>query len=110
MLEPRRQPDALQRILDALLALAARAAAIAQRHIDVVEQVEVGNQVEALEDEADLLVAQPRARLVAELRDVDAVELVLAARRFLEQAGDVEKRRLAGARWPGDGDELAFLD
>src|SRR6185312_3910429 len=97
MLEPRRQPDALQRILDPLLALGTRKSAIAQRHVDVVEQIEVRNQVEALEHEADLLVAQPRAVLVAELRDVDAVELVLAARGFFEQASDVEERRLAGA-------------
>ena len=61
------RPDALERVLDALLALGAREAAIAQRHVDVVEQVEVGDQVEALEDEADLLVAQLRARLVVEL-------------------------------------------
>ncbi len=32
----------------------------------------------------------------------------LAAGELLEQAGDVEEGGLARARWPGDGDELAF--
>ena len=46
------------------LALGRGEAAVAQRHVDVVEQVQVGDQVEALEDEAELLVAQARARVV----------------------------------------------
>ena len=34
-----------------------RHAAVAQGHVDVVEDIEVRDQVEGLEDEADLLVA-----------------------------------------------------
>ena len=69
VLHARAQAHAGQRLLDAAPALGGVEAAVAQRHVDVVEQVEVGDQVEALEDEADLLVAQrasarrrPRAR------------------------------------------------
>ena len=92
------------------MALAAAQLAVAQRDVDVVVQIEIGDQVEALEDEADLLVAQPRARAVVELLDLDAIELVLTAGQLLEQARDVEERRLAGAGWPGHRDELALLN
>ena len=53
-------------------------AAIAQRHVHVVVDVEIGHEIEALEDEADLLVAQVRARIVGKVGDLDVVELVAA--------------------------------
>src|SRR3546814_4337326 len=82
---------------------------LTQRHVAVVEQVEVRDQVEALEDEADLLVAQFAALVVRQALDVLAVERELAAGERLQQAGDVEEGGLARARRPGDGDELALL-
>ncbi|MNI63389.1 hypothetical protein D3C73_1187550 [compost metagenome] len=110
VLHARTQADLAQRLLDALAALAGAHLAVAQRHVHVVEQVEVRNQVEALEDEADLLVAQAAARIIAELADVLAVQHVGAAGEGFQQAGDVEEGGLAGAGRTGDGDELAFLD
>ena len=110
VLHARGQADLGQRVLDALLALGRVEAAVAQRHVDVVEQVQVGDQVEALEDEAELFVAQARARVVVHALDVDAVEHVLAVGEFLEQAGDVQEGGLARAGRAGDGDELALLD
>src|SRR3546814_3680436 len=70
---------------------------------------EVRDQVEAREDEADLLVAQFAALVVRQALDVLAVERELAAGERLQQAGDVEEGGLARARRPGDGDELALL-
>ena len=58
VLHARGQADDFQRIGDALVTLRGLHAAVAQRHVDVVVDVEVGHQVEALEDEADLLIAQ----------------------------------------------------
>ena len=66
MVEARREADAADLLLDAPLPLRCAEAAVAQRHVDVVEHVEVGDQVEALEDEADLLVADPRLRAIRE--------------------------------------------
>ena len=106
----RGQADDLERALDALLAVLLGEAAVAQRHVHVVEDVEVRDQVEALEDEADLLVPQLRARLVREAADVLAVQLVGAGVEGLEQARDVHERRLAGARGTRDRDELAVAD
>src|SRR4249919_1761634 len=108
VLHARAQADARERIFDARLALGRAHAAITQRHVDVVEQVEVGDQVEALEDEADLLVAQLAARIVRHPAHVLAIEDVLPAGEGFQQAGDVEEGRLARARRAGDGDELAF--
>ena len=93
-----------------LLALGRVEAAVAQRHVDVVEEVQIGNQVEALEDEAELLVAQARALVVVHAAHVDVVEPVFAAGELLEQARDVEEGRLARTRRTGDGDELALAD
>src|SRR3546814_18628372 len=70
---------------------------------------EVRDQVEAREDEADLLVAQFAALVVRQALDVLAVERELAAGERLQQAGDVEEGGLARARRPGDGDALALL-
>jgi hypothetical protein len=106
--QPRCEPYPLERAVDAPATLAARQLAIAQRDVDVVEQIEIRNQVEALKHETDLFVAQMRTRLVVELLDVDAVEHVAATGQLFEQAGDVEERRFAGARRPGDRDELAL--
>jgi hypothetical protein len=91
------------------LALGGVEAAVAQRHVDVVEQRQVGDQVEALEDEAQLFIAQARAGVVVHAFDVDAVEDVLAVGEFFQQAGDVEEAGLAGAGRAGDGDEFACL-
>ena len=52
--------DALERRRHALLALGGAHAAVGERQLDVLEDVQVANQVEALEDEADLAVAHPR--------------------------------------------------
>ena len=106
----RGQPQLGQRLLDALLALGGRHAAVAQRHVDVVEHVQVGDQVEALEDEADLLVAQPRQALVGQPAHVLAVQPVLALVEVVQQARHRQERRLARARRPHDGHELAALD
>src|SRR3546814_6174701 len=91
------------------LAFVRRDAAVTQRDVAVFEQVQVRYQVEALEDEADLLVAQLAALVVRQALDVFAVEGELAAGEGLQQPGDVEEGGLAGTGRTGDGDELAFL-
>ena len=104
------RPDDVERALDALVALLGFHLPVAQRHVDVVVDVEVRDQIEALEDEADLLVAQARALVVREPAHVLAVEHVAAGVEGLEQPGHVQERGLAGARGAGHGDELAGAD
>ena len=56
-----RHADALERRIDALLALRGLHAAVGERQLDVLIHGEIADQVEALEDEADLAVADARA-------------------------------------------------
>ena len=53
--------DALERFGDELFSLACSHSAIGQRQFDVFVNGQVTDQIEALEDEADLAVANPRA-------------------------------------------------
>jgi hypothetical protein len=106
VLHARGETHSLERRKDAPLALRARHAPVVQRRFDVVVDVEIWNEIEALEDEPDLLVADARALVVGELAHVLAVEDVAPAVELFQQAGDVQERGLAGARVARDGDEL----
>ena len=71
-----RHADAFERFDHALAALGlGHAVAVGQRQLDVLEHGQVADQVEGLEDEADLAVADARALGRADVRDRAAVEL-----------------------------------
>ena len=63
-----RHADALQRLLHAPLALRRRHAAIRQRQFHVLVHREIADQVERLEDKADLAVADARPLATASAR------------------------------------------
>ncbi len=109
VLHARRQADDLQCIGDALVAFRGLHAAIAQRHVHVVVDVEVGHEIEALEDEADLLIAQRGTRIVGKICHFHVVELVAAGLVGLEQSRNIEERGLARTRGPGDREEFTGL-
>ena len=67
-------------------------------------------QVEELEDEADVLAPQFRQIVVAELRDLRAGDRDVAGGRLVEPGEDVHQRRLARAGRPHHGRHLARLD
>ena len=106
VLHARAQAHQIKRAADALAPVGRVHAPVAQRHVDVVEDVQVRDEVEALEDEADALVAQLRARIIGQLAHVGAIELVDARLEVLQQPRDVQEGGLAGAGGAGDGDEL----
>ena len=81
-----------------------------EREDDVLLGREHGEEVEELEDEADVLAPELGQLGVPELRDGGAVDLDLALGRAVEAGEDVHERRLAGARRAHDGGELAALD
>jgi hypothetical protein len=82
---PAAQADALQRLLRQREAFAQRDAAVDQRLRHVVERARARQQVKALEDEADLLVAHARQVVAGHGRDLASVEPVLAAARRSRQ-------------------------
>ena len=104
------EADAGERLLRALDALLALHPGVDERRGDVLERGLAGHEVEALEDEADGAVAQQREPVVVEGVGVDAGEEILPGGGPVEQAEDVQQRRLARARGPDDGDVLAELD
>ena len=85
-------------------------AAVHQRQLDVALRAGAGEQVERLEHEADLAVADRRELVVGQVDDVLAVEPVAAAGRVVQAAEDVHHRRLARPRVPHDRDHLALVD
>ena len=78
-------------------------------HQDVRAGVERGQQVEFLEDEADLALAHAGAFRVGERGQVVAVEHHAAAIGTREPAQKIEESRLAAAGRADDADELALL-
>ena len=71
---------------------------------------QVGEQVELLEHEADVPVADLGELVLVEVGDVVAGQQEPAGGGDVEAAEDVHQRRLARARRSDDGDELAALD
>ncbi len=86
-----------QRLVDRLLLWRAEVGDVV-RDLDIAHRGERGQQVEALEDEADLVTAHLGTLAVGELREVYAVDVDGAAGGVGEAAEDVEKSRFAGAR------------
>lgn len=78
--------------------------------LDLLQRARARQQVEVLEDEAELAVADVREFRTRTARDLDAVQQVAAARGRVEAAEDVQHRRLAAAGGAHDRDELARVD
>ena len=74
------EPDAFERIYRKLMALFGGHSAVDQRQFDVALRGKARNQVKPLENKADLLIADFRKLIVGHMRDVFAVEIILAAR------------------------------
>src|SRR6185503_18466642 len=85
-----RETHALEGLLRHGAALTARKTAIEQGDLDVVDHVEVLDQMESLEDEADVAVPLHRQLAVRERADALPIELDLALAGPVEQAHDVE--------------------
>src|SRR3546814_18795656 len=96
VLQARAQAHHPQRILAPQLAFVRRHAAVTQRHVAVVAQVQVRDQLEALEDEADHLVARLAALVVRQALAVFGVTRELAAGERLQQPGPFGSGGLAG--------------
>ena len=75
--------------------------------LDVLDGGQRRDQVELLEDEAERAQPQLGELVVAELREVAALEQHLAVARAVERAEQLQQRRLAGAARAFERDELA---
>ena len=85
-------------------------ALVEEGEFDVFEGGGAGEEVEALEDESDFLVADVGEFVAVELGDVCAVEEVVAGGGAVEAADHVHEGGFAGAAGAHEGDEFAGLD
>src|SRR6185436_13164111 len=93
-----------------LIAAADTGATVEHRQFDVLERGGAGEQVEALENKSELLVAQVGEFVTVQLADIDTVEQETPAGWTVETAEGVHHRALAGSACSHDGDKLSGLD
>src|ERR1039458_114153 len=103
-------PHRAQRAFGATAALCPPQAGVGERQLDVDERACARDEVEALEDEADLAVAQVGEIVLVHLADVHAVDQIATARGYVQAAEDVHQRGLAAARAAHDRHEIAGVD
>src|ERR1700692_1955585 len=89
-----------------LLVPAGRLVAEAERQRNVLRRCEGGEEVEELEDDADVGAAERRALLVSEAVDVDALDRDRPLVGRLQPAEHVEERALAAPARAHDGYKL----
>src|ERR1700733_11073866 len=109
MRKPRPQSDFLQRLAGAPMPFPQRyrRLAVEQRQFDVLHGGRARQKIEALEHEADLVIAQLGQLFAVKACDIHFIQQVAAARRAVQAADDVHHRGLAGAAGAHDGHELA---
>ena len=83
---------------------------VRERNLQVLVHRQVVEQVIALKHEPDMLLVKLGSLLRIQPVDGLVHEVVLARPRAVVHAQDVQQRRLAGARWSHDRDELTILD
>ena len=110
VLQPRAEADLAEHVGGARARLGGGEAADAQRHRDVVERGELGQQMVELVDEAEMAVAPLALLGRVEGREVAAAEIDAARGRRLEAAEQMQQRALARARRADDGERLAAPD
>ena len=101
------EPDLDQRLLGAAGALAGADAADRQRQLNVAEHALVRDEIVALEDEADRVVAVAVPVAVGVTLGGDAVDDQVAVVVAVETPDDIQQGGLAGAALSEDGDKFA---
>src|SRR5687767_4330669 len=97
MLSTMAHPDPLEPILHPLLPLSRWHVPVGERQLHVLVDGQVTDQVERLEDEPDLAVADQRSLAGRHGRDAITHQPVLAGRWRIEEAQDREQSRLPAA-------------
>ena len=85
-------------------------ALVEERDRDVLDDVQLADQVECLEDEADLAAPDLAEGVVVEVGEVTAPEVVRAFGGGIQAAEQVHQRGLPGSRGTHDRKEVAFGD
>src|SRR5450631_1241091 len=83
---------------------------VGQRQFDILIDCEITNEIEALKDEPDFLIANARARGEIQVLDRVTIQLVLPGGWSIQQANDREQRGFAASRGSGHGHVLSLSD
>src|SRR5690349_4318268 len=83
---------------------------IGQRQLDILQRGMGREQVEALEDETQLAVPNPRPLRLRQPSDLLTTQQVLSTAGGIEAAEDVHEGGLAGTRRPHHGDIVASIN
>ena len=110
MVETLAQADALQRFADALRALGAIDFGEAHRQLNVLRDGHRRDEMEGLEDHADIVAAIAREVLGRHLREIAPLHDDRAGSWSIETGEQVEQRRFAGSGLAEKRDELAATD
>src|SRR5690348_4418595 len=100
----------LQRVLRPTLALVGGDTSVHERQLDVVQRRGARKQIECLEDESNLLVANARELVIRHSRHQRAIQPILTSRGRIEAADEIHQRRLARAGRTHDRDVLVPSD
>src|SRR5262249_1913931 len=74
---------------------------------NIFKHRQVPDQVEALEDEADLAIANPRPLRKGKVGNLATLQRIASPGRSVEQAKDRKKGRFPATGWPSDRDIFA---
>src|SRR5215831_12314097 len=110
MPRPVAEAKTLEQQLRARRALTPGAAGIDGGDFHVLGSSRRGQQVVALEDEAESVAAECRQLVGRQRCHIAAADLIATGTWPVEAADDVHERRLAGTGLAHDGDELAGAD
>ena len=102
--------ERFQYLAGAFEALGVADSGIGEGKRDVFNDIHAFDEIEVLEYIADLTGAYVGVPEAGQPFDATTVEQVVPIGRSVEQADDVEQRRLAAAARPHDGNELAFFN
>src|SRR5678815_1464326 len=106
-----RHADSLQCLHDAPFAVSGwHFLTVGQWQLDVFVDGQITNQIEALKDEANLLI--PNARSLSKIKILDclSVQRIAAGGRRIQKPNDRQQSRFAAARKPRYGHVLSFID
>ncbi len=104
------KPHGRQRRPGAIMALRPRHAAVAQRKLDVFNGRRSREQVEALEYEADLPIANLGQLVRRQVRDIPAIQDIASGRGRVQAAEEVHERGLSRSRRTRHRDKIAAPD
>src|SRR5580693_8402418 len=91
-------PYTFESLGDSALAFTAGDPPIDERDLDILGDIEIVDQIEALEDKANCAATQNRQVPLGSAGDILAEERVHAARRAVEEPQDIEQCRFSAPR------------